>query len=337
VERLAAQREVAADRVGHQAAVILLPGDLVAEVAHAERGVQDDAAVPRGLEQRIELPARPAHAADARRAQVGQDVAGRQLADQVLGDGQHAPVQVRVLRREQVADVHHQRQSRSPGGSCGRVDDLLARFGHERADQPELHAGDHAWIALEAAGDALGVDVVHAADVRVVLGAVRERAHVEVEQHPRPRAGEDVSGEDARVRDPHRASVEHRGHARADADLVGVAAAHPDARSRATAGDVRVQVDEPGHHVPAVAAHVDHLSAISVRDVVLDRGYAAVRDPDISSPVDALARVQHVTILQDELIAHDVLLSSAGRQTGAHLARDAFCRTDRQYETRYVA
>jgi hypothetical protein len=77
---------------------------------------------------------------------------------------------------------------------------------------------------------------------------------------------------------------------------------------------VSVQIDEPWHHIPPIATRIEHLSAVNLGDAVLDRRYASTRDPDVSPPVDALARVQYVAVLQDELIAHDVLLSSAGCQ-----------------------
>jgi hypothetical protein len=77
---------------------------------------------------------------------------------------------------------------------------------------------------------------------------------------------------------------------------------------------VSVQVDEPWHHIPAIATHIEHLSAVRFGDAVLDRRYASIRDPDVSPPIDASARVQYVAVFQDELIVHDVLLSSAGCQ-----------------------
>jgi hypothetical protein len=85
-------------------------------------------------------------------------------------------------------------------------------------------------------------------------------------------------------------------------DRVGVAHAHADALGDRARGDVRVQVDEPGHDVPTRAADLQDADGLGRGDVRGDPRDLAVGDRDVQPPVQALAGVEDVAALDQQVI-----------------------------------
>ena len=303
MEGLAEGSQVAADRVGEQPKVGLAPGDLDAEVAAAEGRVEHDAAGARLGHLRVRPAGLVKYPAGVRRAQVGQDVARLERLQQEPGE-LAAPGRRRLVPGGGIADVDHQRHAEVPGGRLGRGDDLLAGVLEGGADNAELDPRDEARVVLGRFRQGVPVDVAGRVDVRGTRHSVRVTAGVHQRDDPGLGPGQDVGGEDAEVGDADGPAVGDRGDAGAHPDVVGVAAAHAHALRDRAAGDVRVQVDEAGHDVPAGPAHLDDARGVLRLDVRGDLHDLAAGNRDVERRVEVLAGVQDVPSLDQQVVGH---------------------------------
>jgi hypothetical protein len=200
VESLRAFGQIGTDRVGVQAALVLAERCRVAEVAPPDGGIEHHAA-PTGLDHdRLDQRRLVAESAKCGGADVGEDIARTQLAEQRDGQIPH-PLRMRALTGVRITDVHHQWQVVLPGDRGGRFDQRTAVLVHDLADQAQFQSPDQAGVILEAQRDGLSIDLIQTFDVGPAGHRMGIASYVQKTDHVGLRAGQDVSRQYAEVRD----------------------------------------------------------------------------------------------------------------------------------------
>ena len=166
-----------------------------------------------------------------------------------------------------------------------------------------LHAAHQVGIVAGGAHRVVDGDAVGAVELGVVV-ALQPAHHVGRDEGQHAGAGgldhELAEAGEGQHRGP--ALVDHGGHAGMHADCIGIEAE----AAADIAIDVGVGVDQAGQHQPA--ADVDRLPG-GARQVLANRGDAAITHSDVEQAVQALGRIDHPAAAQEEVVGlgwHDI-------------------------------
>ena len=237
------------------------------------------------------------------RTQVGYDVAWLEPVQDVSGK-----CFATLAVSEAIADMDHERKVLFPRDVFRQPDELLAVFQHERSGHAQLDAADQSGVRVNAARDQRPIDLVEAEHVGRPRRGQREAANVHITDDSGSGAGSDVRIESADVRDADRAGIDDGRHARAYADLIGLTAVQSNPGRGRAVGDVGMQVDQAGHDAAIGATHLQDALGLAGRYVRFDGGDPTRRDGDVELPVEALARVQHMAALDQQIADRMMLL-----------------------------
>ncbi len=113
-----------------------------------------------------------------------------------------------------------------------------------------------------------------------------------------------MRAEHANVGNTDRTRVKDGRDSGANSTDVRVNTAHADARRSCPIADVSVDIDQARHDIPFFRANLEHARGLAHGNVRLNGGNFTPRNTDIHVPVEALARVQYVSPLDQQVIRH---------------------------------
>ena len=187
----------------------------------------------------------------------------------------------------------------------GRAAHRLVAPARETADLGmALHAAHQVGVLAGRAHRVVDGDAVGTVELGVVV-ALQPAHHVGGDEGEHAGGGGlgDIFAEAGEGQHRGSALVDHRGHAGMDADGIGVEAE--------AAADIAIDMGvacRSGRAAPACRA-TSTVSVAGARQVLADRGDAAVAHGDIEDPVEALGRIDDAAAPQEEVVGlglHDI-------------------------------